>query len=120
MRDNSGRSSTRCSPSARCARPTSKQQEDTCGARLSCGWWIHDPCSKVKPYSWVGEIASRAHNAECIYHDLSLDDDALDLIQADGIVGAIIELGRARGFVVSYLLRMLNCTTVLQIGGDAM
>ena len=47
------------------------------------------------------------------------DENALDLIQADGIVGAIIELGRARGFVVSYLLRMLNCTTVLQIGGDA-
>ena len=47
------------------------------------------------------------------------DKNPLDLVQADGIVGAVIELGRARRLVVCDLLRMLDCTTVLQICGNA-
>jgi len=42
-----------------------------------------------------------------------LDQDTLDLIEADRIVGAIIELGRARGFVVGYLLSVFDCATIL-------
>lgn len=47
-----------------------------------------------------------------------LDQDPLDLIQADCIIGAVIELRRTRRLVIRDLLRMLDCTTVLQIGGD--
>src|SRR5512139_3769564 len=47
------------------------------------------------------------------------DKNPLDLIQADGIVGAVIQLRRARRFVVRDLRRMLDCTTVLQVGGNA-
>jgi hypothetical protein len=47
-----------------------------------------------------------------------LDQDALDLIQADGIIGAVIELGRARRLVVGDLLRMFYCTTILEVRGD--
>ena len=46
----------------------------------------------------------------------TLDQNALDLIQTDGIVGALIQLGRAGRLVVRDLLRMLNGTTILQIG----
>jgi hypothetical protein len=49
----------------------------------------------------------------------SLDQDALDLIQADGIVGPVIKLGRARRLVVRDLLRVLNCTTILQVRRNA-
>jgi hypothetical protein len=52
-----------------------------------------------------------------------LDQDALDLIRADGIAGAVVQLGRARRLVVGDLepaalcgLRMLDCITILQIG----
>jgi hypothetical protein len=56
----------------------------------------------------------------------SSDENPLDLIQPDGIIGAIIELGRARRFVIRnleptapYGLCMFNYTTVRQVGGDA-
>jgi len=48
----------------------------------------------------------------------TLGQDALDLIQADSIVGAVIQHGRARRLGGRNLLRMLNCTTILQISGD--
>ena len=59
--------------------------------------------------------------------DNPLDQNPLDarnsgagsLIQADGIIGAIVQLGRARRLVIRNLLRMLNCTTILQVGRDA-
>jgi hypothetical protein len=38
----------------------------------------------------------------------SSDEDTLDLIQADRIVGAVIQLGRARRLVAGDLLRVLN------------
>jgi hypothetical protein len=41
------------------------------------------------------------------------------LIQADRIVGAVIQLGHARRFVVRDLLGMFNDTTILQVGGNA-
>jgi hypothetical protein len=48
------------------------------------------------------------------------------LVQPDRITGAVIELGRARRLaegprerMVRDLLRVLDCTTVLQVGGDA-
>src|SRR5450759_4839554 len=47
------------------------------------------------------------------------DKNPLDLIQANGIIGAIVELRRARRLVVRDLLRILNCTTVLEVGSDA-
>jgi hypothetical protein len=52
------------------------------------------------------------------------DKNPLHLIQADGIVGPVIDLRHARRLVVGdrrsrNLLRMLNCTTILQVGGDA-
>jgi hypothetical protein len=47
------------------------------------------------------------------------DKNPLHPIQADGIAGAIIQLGRARRLVVGNLLRVLNCTTVLNIVGVA-
>src|SRR5450759_112642 len=47
------------------------------------------------------------------------DKNPLDLIQANGIIGAIVELRRARRLVVRDLLGMLNCTTILQVGGDS-
>jgi len=40
------------------------------------------------------------------------------LVQADRIVGAVIKLGGARRLVIRNLLRALDCTTVLQAGGD--
>jgi hypothetical protein len=46
------------------------------------------------------------------------DQNSLDLIQANGIIGAIIELRRARRLVICDLLRVLDYTTVLQISGD--
>jgi hypothetical protein len=42
------------------------------------------------------------------------DEDALDLSQADRIVGAVIELRRARRLVVGDLLTVFNCTTILE------
>ena len=47
-----------------------------------------------------------------------LDEDALDLIQTDGIVGAVIQLGGARRLVGRNLLGAFNCTAILQISGD--
>jgi hypothetical protein len=47
------------------------------------------------------------------------DKDALNLIQADGIAGAVVELGRARRLMVRDLLSVLNCTPNLQVGRDA-
>ena len=49
----------------------------------------------------------------------TLDQNPLDLIQADGVAGAVIQLGRARRFVVGDLLRMLEYTTVLQVRRNA-
>jgi hypothetical protein len=45
--------------------------------------------------------------------DSGSDDDPLDLVQADGIVRAVIELRRARRLVILDLLRVLDCTTIL-------
>ena len=57
---------------------------------------------------------------------LSMRELPIDLIQADGIAGAVIQLGCTRRLavgplqrVVRDLLRMLNCTTILEVGGDA-
>ena len=47
------------------------------------------------------------------------DKNPFYLIQTDRIVGAVIELGRARRLVVRDLLGVLNCTTVLQVGRNA-
>ena len=47
------------------------------------------------------------------------DQNPLDLIQADGIMRAVIQLGRARRLVIRYLLSVFNCTTILQVGGNA-
>jgi hypothetical protein len=47
------------------------------------------------------------------------NEDSLDLIQPDSIVGPIIQLGRARRLVVGDLLRVLDCTTVLQVRRNA-
>ena len=41
------------------------------------------------------------------------NQNPLDLVQTDGIAGAVIQLGRARRLVVRDLLRVFNCTTVL-------
>jgi hypothetical protein len=57
---------------------------------------------------------------------ITLDQDPLNarntgagsLIQTDGIVGAVIKLRRARRLVIRHLLRVLNCTTILQVRGD--
>ena len=46
------------------------------------------------------------------------DQDPLNLIQADRIAGAVIQHGGGRRLVGRNLLRMLNCTTILQISGD--
>jgi hypothetical protein len=48
-----------------------------------------------------------------------LNENPLDLVQADGVVGAVIQLRRARRLVVRDLLRMLNCTTILQVRRNA-
>ncbi|RQW78527.1 MAG: hypothetical protein EHM79_21435 [Geobacter sp.] len=47
------------------------------------------------------------------------DQNPLDLIQADRIVDTVVELGRARRLMGRDLLGVRNCTTVLQVGGDA-
>lgn len=36
-----------------------------------------------------------------------LDQNSLDIVQADGIVGAVLQLGRARRFMIRFLLRVL-------------
>ena len=41
------------------------------------------------------------------------------LIQADRVIGAIVELGRARRLVVRDLLRIFDCTTILQVHRNA-
>jgi hypothetical protein len=48
-----------------------------------------------------------------------LDQNALDLVQADGTVGAVIELGRVQRLMVRNLLRMFDCTAILQIGSNS-
>jgi hypothetical protein len=48
-----------------------------------------------------------------------LNENPLDLVQADGVVGAVIQLRRARRLVVRDLLRMLNCTTILKVRRNA-
>ena len=58
-------------------------------------------------------------NAELSKYDEQLNEDALDLIQADRIIGAVIQLGRARRLVVRDLLSVLNCTTILEVSGNA-
>jgi len=47
------------------------------------------------------------------------DKNPLDLIQADRIAGAVIELGGARRLMRRNLLCVFNCTTVLEVGGNA-
>jgi hypothetical protein len=42
-----------------------------------------------------------------------------DLIQIDRVIGAVIELGRARRVMVGYLLLVHYCTTILQAGSGA-
>jgi hypothetical protein len=41
------------------------------------------------------------------------------LIQADRIVGAVIQLGRARRLMIRNLLSVLDCTTILQVRRNA-
>src|SRR5207245_1900338 len=48
-----------------------------------------------------------------------LQNNPLDLIERDLVVAAIVELGRARAFVRSHLLRVLDETAIDQIDGDA-
>ena len=45
--------------------------------------------------------------------------NSLDLIERDLIAGAVIELGRARGFARGDGLRVLERAAGLEIGGDA-
>jgi hypothetical protein len=47
------------------------------------------------------------------------NQNPLDLIQADGIVGAVVQLSCGRRLVTRDLLGVLNCATVLQVGSDA-
>ncbi len=69
----------------------------------------HNPCTASATLVLLEDLGQRQRS----------DENALDLIQADGVVGAIVELGRARGFVVSGLLCTLYCTAILQVGGNA-
>ena len=48
-----------------------------------------------------------------------LQNDALDLVERDLIVAAIVELGRARALMRRHLLGVLEETAVEQIDGDA-
>ena len=48
-----------------------------------------------------------------------LNNDPLDLIEADVIARSIIELGRPGALVGSNTLSIFNCTSVFQIGGNA-
>ena len=44
------------------------------------------------------------------------DQNPFDLIQAEGIIRAVIQLGRAQRLVGRNLLSMFNCTTILEVG----
>jgi hypothetical protein len=48
-----------------------------------------------------------------------LDRDPLDLIERDGVAGAVIELGRPRALVRRHGLCILERAAGLEIGGDA-
>ena len=48
-----------------------------------------------------------------------LNRNALDLIQRDRIVGAVIELGGARALMCGHRLRVLESAAGLEVGGDA-
>ncbi len=48
-----------------------------------------------------------------------LNHNLLYLVERDLVVGAVIELGGLRGFVVGDLLGLLDGAAVLEVGGDA-
>jgi hypothetical protein len=47
-----------------------------------------------------------------------LDDDPLDLIEADLVTLAIVELRRARRHMICHRACLFECAGVLRIGGD--
>src|SRR5260221_321279 len=53
-----------------------------------------------------------------IGHRLPSNHDPLDLIEADLIAPAIVELCRARRRVVCHRCRLLKCPPVLEVSGD--
>jgi len=50
---------------------------------------------------------------------MCLDGDAFDLVEADLVGRSVVELGCAWGLVGGDLLRVLQRTAVLEVGGDA-
>ena len=69
----------------------------------------------TKRMTYEERVPHRESLVDNIAPPFLLDQDALDFIQTDCIVGSVIQLGRARRLVVGDVLGMLDCTTVLQV-----